>query len=115
MEIIVVCYFRFILLTGFAPVPDTCPIRDISPFDIHPLGTSVTAVKADTEPDRICILSGNLFGGIHQFAANAFSPIFFQYTKVDNLRPTFSAERTAQACDVDIDISGRMPFINSGQ
>ena len=98
LEIVIVFNFCFILLTLLALIPYACAIRDITPFNIHSLSTSITAMKADAEPDGICILSGNLFSCVHQFASDSSSLVFFQYTKVNDLGPALSLKRTTQAC-----------------
>ena len=68
-------------------------------------------MKADGQRNRISILPGNLIGSIHQFASDSFSPVLFQHTKVDNLRPSFPVKGTALPDPVDMDISGRMPLV----
>ena len=110
-EIIIICDFRFVLSTRFIPIPNTRPIWDIAPFDIHSLGTTIPAVKSDAKPYRVCILPSNLFSNIHQFAADSFSPVFFQYTEINNLGQSFSAERTAEPCYVYTHIPGRLSLI----
>ena len=97
--------------TRFILIPDTRPIRDIASFDIYSLSTSISTVKSDAKPYSVCIFPGNLFRSIHQSAADSFSLVFFQYTEINNLGQSFSAERTAEPCYVYTHIPGKLSLI----